>query len=316
MGKWLDLGEGTMASHDLWVRFWGVRGSYPVPGEKTLRYGGNTACVEIRTAEHVIILDAGTGIIGLGQELANRQALGKSTDRAVTLLISHTHHDHIQGLLFFRPLFKSDSTLYVYGPRTFSEELQETLARMLQPQYSPVPLEEMNAKKLILSLNNSDLIWFPADASSPEVRANDQPFSPANGDLVVRTMRSYAHPKDGVYIFRVEYKGRSVIYATDTEGYSGGDARLIRFSKDADLLIHDAQYDEEEYRSEEAPRQGFGHSTIRMAATVAEKAGVKQLALFHHDPLHDDDKIALMEATARGYFQNTVAAYEGLELNF
>jgi phosphoribosyl 1,2-cyclic phosphodiesterase len=305
-----------MAGHELLVKFWGVRGSYPVPGEKTLRYGGNTACVEIRTAEHLVVLDAGTGIVGLGQELMADQRKRESENSIVTLLISHTHHDHIQGLLFFRPLFKSTSTLYVYGPRTFSEELQDTLSRMLQPQYSPVPLEEMNAQKVIRSLSNSDSVWFPSDAQAPEVRSSDQPFFPGKGDLVVRTMRSYAHPKDGVYVFRIEYNGRSVVYATDTEGYSGGDTRLIRFARGADLLIHDAQYDDEEYQDENAPRQGFGHSTIGMATTVAEKAEVKQLALFHHDPSHDDDKIAAMEATAKSYFENTVAAYEGLELRF
>lgn len=305
-----------MASHDMRVRFWGVRGSYPVPGDATLRFGGNTACVEIRTSEHLVILDAGTGIIGLGQELMNRHHRQAATDLPITLLISHTHHDHIQGLLFFRPMFRSGSTLYVFGPRTFSEELQDTLARMLQPQYSPVPLEEMNAQKLIRSLKNSDLVWLPASGKPPDVKASDQPFSPGASDLVIRTMRSYAHPKDGVYVFRIEYRGHSVVYATDTEGYSGGDARLIRFARDADLLIHDAQYDEEEYHDLEAPRQGFGHSTVGMAATVAEKAGVKQLVLFHHDPSHDDDRIASMEASAKRLFKNTLAAYEGLELTY
>lgn len=303
-----------MASDEMRVKFWGVRGSYPVPGDSTLKYGGNTACVEVRTLHHRVILDAGTGIIGLGQALMRDH---DPTQTSVnTLLISHTHHDHIQGLLFFRPMFRNTSMLHVFGPRTFSEELQDTLARMLQPQYSPVPLEEMNAQKVIRSLSNSDSIWFPASSCYPEVKSPDAGGRPQSGELVVRTLRSYAHPKDGVYIFRIEYNGRSVVYATDTEGYDGGDARLIRFSRGADLLIHDAQYDEDEYHDPDSPRQGFGHSTVAMATTVARKAQVKRLALFHHDPSHDDAKIAAMEAAAQAQFEHAFAAYEGQELAF
>jgi len=135
-------------------------------------------------------------------------------------------------------------------------------------------------------------------------------------DAVVKIMRSYAHPKIGVFIFRVEVNGKSVVYATDTEGYVGNDTRLIEFAKNTELLIHDAQYDPEEYLDKNFSKQGFGHSTYAMAANVAEEAGAKRLALFHHAPSHGDEKLAEMEAKAKELFPNTMIGTEGVEFRF
>ena len=129
-------------------------------------------------------------------------------------------------------------------------------------------------------------------------------------------MRSYAHPKIGVFFFKIEVNGKSVVYATDTEGYVGNDTRLIQFAKDTELLIHDGQYDPDEYLDKNFSKQGFGHSTYDMAAKVASEAGAKRLALFHHDPSHDDDKLADMEAKAKELFPNTMVATEGVEFSF
>jgi len=131
----------------------------------------------------------------------------------------------------------------------------------------------------------------------------------------VSVMHSYAHPKDGVFVFKVQNNGQSVVYATDTEGYRGGDSRIINFAQGADVLIHDSQYTTEEYTDTLQPKQGFGHSTIEMACEVAEKASVKQLVLFHHDPRHDDEMMKRLEEHARRLFKNVIAAFEGLEIH-
>jgi ribonuclease BN (tRNA processing enzyme) len=132
----------------------------------------------------------------------------------------------------------------------------------------------------------------------------------------VRIMRSYAHP-GGAYLYRIEWHGQSIIYATDTEGYLGTDRRLVNFARGADVLIHDAQYAQEHYRGQMAgfpSTQGYGHSTAEMACEVAAAAGVKRLVLFHHDPAYQDDFLTELEKRAQGLFPATQAAYEGLEL--
>lgn len=305
-----------MAGSDIYVRFWGVRGSYPVPGQSTIRYGGNTSCVEIRARNHLIILDAGTGIIHLGRHLM-QQATQKAGpgDHLVsaTMLISHTHHDHIQGLPYFSPAYQIGSTLYVYGPRTFSDDLVHILSRNMEPYYSPVRLDELNSQKIIQNLSDHDLLVLSPNSKEPRICLPTQLNYDPREDVLVRVMRSYAHPKDGVYVFRIEVNDKALVYATDTEGYAGGDARLINFARGADLLIHDAQYEPEEYVAAGYPKQGFGHSTYEMAAEVARQAKVGRLVLFHHDPLHDDDRIARIEKKAKKLFPQAVAGAEGLE---
>jgi phosphoribosyl 1,2-cyclic phosphodiesterase len=286
------------------VKFWGVRGSHPTPGPQTVFYGGNTACVEIRAGEQTIILDAGTGLIPLGRDLLARARQSGQSVQA-TLLFSHLHHDHTQGFPFFAPAYHPASRLRLYGPGASEHALEEVLAHNQTPPAFPVTLREMHAALEIRAITDMDVILLD-ESGARLTRGGGQ--TPPDA-VAIRLMKSYAHP-GGTYAYRVTWRGTSLVYATDTEGYVGSDRRLAAFAKSADLLIHDAQYSEEDY----AQKQGFGHSTPRMAAELARLAGVQQLALFHHDPGYDDESVHDLEEQAQAVFKSTFAAREGLAL--
>jgi len=304
-------------SDTLTVKFWGVRGSHPTPGAGTVKYGGNTACVEITAGNKTLVLDAGTGIIPLGRDLARRAAAQKRP-LEVTLLFSHLHHDHTQGFPFFAPAYMPNAQLHIFGPGVSPEMLEKVLENNQSPTTFPVGLREMAAAKDIRSLRESQVIVWDTDG----VRVTDIVLAGEAGTglndeaLIVRIHKSYAHP-GGVYAYRITWHGQSIVYATDTEGYVGTDRRLVQFAHGADVLIHDAQYSEEHYRGQMAgfpSTQGYGHSTLAMACEVAAAAGVEKLVLFHHDPAYEDGVINEIEREARKRFENTVAAYEGLAL--
>lgn len=309
-----------MASSDLLVRFWGVRGSYPVPGPNTMKIGGNTSCVEVRSRTHRIILDSGTGIIKLGDRILaehHQQYPNGSEPLMLSILLSHTHHDHIQGLPFFQPAYKAYAALYIFGPQLLGADLRESISEIMTARYCPVRLEELNSHKVIENMANTDRLLFQNNVKVPQLYSERQELPKIKkDDLLVKVMRSYAHPKDGVFVYRIENNGHAVVYATDTEGYQGGDSRLIKFAQGANVLIHDAQYMHEEYTNGNPTKQGFGHSTVEMACEVAEKANVKHLILFHHDPDHDDAQMEAIENRARSLFSNSQAAHEGLEISF
>lgn len=291
------------------IKFWGVRGSYPTPGQGTVEFGGNTACVEIRAGEHTIIIDAGTGIIPLGRELSRRASQEKKAVSAI-LLFSHLHHDHTQGFPFFSPAYNPASRLHLFGPGASEKALEDLLEHNQQPPAFPVTLRDMNAAKEFCSLTEPDVIV--VDEAGVRLTRGGT-LSPES--VVIRLMKSYAHP-GGVYIYRIEWRGQSVVYASDTEGYVGGDRRLVNFARNADLLIHDAQYAEAHYRGQMSglpSTQGYGHSTPQMACEMALAAGVKRLALFHHDPNYDDATLRELEAQARALFPDTFSAREGFE---
>ena len=294
------------------VRFRGVRGSYPMPGKATLRFGGNTSCVEIWAGGHLIIIDAGTGIIGLGKDLMRKyRASGEKEPIVATMLFSHTHHDHTQGFPFFDPAYEGPSVLYMFGPKTFYEDIEEALSRaMLAPTF-PVALAELKSLKIMSNIEESEVVILDKGRGPQilNVYRDEREHSP---DAVeIDAMKSIAHPR-GVSVYKISWAGKSMVYATDTESYVGGDTRLIEFAMGTDLLIHDAQYTNEEYVTE--PKQGWGHSTPEMAIAIALAAKVKKLVLFHHDPSHDDDILAKIEKKAQEAFPNTILAYEGLTI--
>jgi phosphoribosyl 1,2-cyclic phosphodiesterase len=297
-------------SDELMVKFWGVRGSHPTPGAGTVKYGGNTACVEISAGGKTLILDAGTGVIPLGHDLARRAVQKRSLE--LTLLFSHLHHDHTQGFPFFAPAYMPNAKLNIFGPGVSPETLEKVLEHNQSPATFPVGLREMASSKDIRSLRESQVIVWDEEG----VKIMEAGTKVGDEALVICIHRSYAHP-GGVYAYRVTWHGRSIIYATDTEGYIGTDRRLVRFAHGADLLIHDAQYVEAHYRGQMAgfpSTQGYGHSTAMMACEVASAAEVGKLVLFHHDPAYDDSMIDGIEQEARALFENTLAAYEGLEI--
>jgi phosphoribosyl 1,2-cyclic phosphodiesterase len=297
------------------VRFRGVRGSHPAPGPGTVRYGGNTSCVEVRAGKHLIVFDAGTGLIGLGNEIMKNSNGPGHHPTTISIFFSHTHHDHTQGFAFFKPAYLPTTTCHLYGPRLRETELEEGLATAMVSPYFPVALSELSSVLNIRSLHESDILLYDDSCSDPKVLnyfRDDHAQVPYH--VRVRVMHSLAHPNGGVFVYRLEMDGKSLVYATDTEGYSGGDQKLIRFAKGTDLLIHDSQYMPNDYVQGDVVVQGFGHSTVDMAAEVAAKAGAKRLALFHYDPVYDDSTVERMEKRAQDIFKDSFASHEGLEI--
>jgi phosphoribosyl 1,2-cyclic phosphodiesterase len=294
-------------SNEMKIKFWGVRGSYPTPGAGTVKYGGNTASVEVQAGNRTIILDAGTGIIPLGRELARTKRAGE-----LLLLLSHLHHDHTQGFPFFVPAYMPNAKLHIYGPDGTHESMKNVLERNQSSETFPIGLRDMSSTKDIQAVRESQVIvWDEAG-----VRVAESAVGLSDEAVVIRIHKSYAHP-GGVFIYRITWRGKSVVYATDTEGYVGTDKRLVKFAKDADVLIHDAQYMDEHYwgQLEGFPStQGFGHSTVTMACEVAASASTGQLILFHHDPAYTDDILAGMERKAKSLFRDATMACEGLEI--
>ncbi len=303
-----------MKTNQFLVRFWGARGSYPVPGPHTVRYGGNTTCVEVQAGKHTLILDAGTGIVNLGHDLLRRarEQQDGGAPINVTLLFTHMHNDHTQGFPFFLPAHVGTSTLQILGPRTFHEDLEDTLNHAVLPPNFPVSLHEMPSLKMVRSLHETDMVLIsPEDGHLHIHNIHHSDFNRSPEMLCIHIYRSRAHPRDGVYIYRIEWQNRSMVFATDTEGYQGTDQRLVAFARGTDLLIHDAQYTEHDYIS---AKQGWGHSTPEMACNVAKQCGAGKLVLFHHEPRYTDEQIDDIERKSQQRFPNTIAAYEGLEI--
>ena len=298
------------------VRFWGVRGSYPTPGPKTVRYGGNTPCVEVEAGGHTIILDAGTGIIALGRDLLRRSRERAQPVEAV-LLLSHLHHDHTQGFPFFAPAFIPSSRLHIFGPDFLNSSPKVTLDTVMSPPYFPVRLAELNAWLSFATLREPDLLAIGESVGGVGLGSAADSSLQNDPDLVrVRMMRSYAHP-NGVLHYRIDWHGKSVVYATDTEGYVNGDRRLANFARGASLLIHDAQYTDDHYLGLTPglpTTQGYGHSTINIAMQAAQVCGAQQLALFHLAPEYDDEQLDRINDQVSQSLPATFVAQEGLEI--
>lgn len=300
------------------LTFRGVRGGYPMPGPTTLKYGGNTTCFEVRAGAHLIIVDGGTGIISLGMDMV-RAFQTQGTPMRAVLLFTHLHHDHTQGMPFFVPLRHPEATLYIYGAApSETTSLQDELYRAVIPPVFPLGTEELYSRQYYEHIRGGDCLVLTDPALPPVlfgIAEQDALVKLPPSAVTIHVHHGYNHPRAGILIFRITYRRRSLVIATDTEGYVGSDQKLIAFARRADVLVHDAEYDEHEYCSVSPVRQGWGHSTWRMAVEVAQQAQVKRLVLHHHNPMHDDAYLEDMERRAQELFPNTIMAQEGLTLD-
>jgi len=251
-----------------------------------MAFGGNTSCVEVVAGDQHIILDAGTGIRLLGKRLLADQVARS------TLLLSHTHLDHIAGFPFFAPAFQRGFAFQVIaGHLGGSPDIRTVLARQMEAPLFPVPLKTMGCNLDFAEISPGD--------------------SFALGQAVRVRTAALNHP-DGATGYRIEYGGRSLVYVTDTEHVAGRlDQNILGLIDGADIVLYDSTYTDEEY----AGKVGWGHSTWREGVRLAEAARVGQLVLFHHEPDHDDETMARIEAEARCLLPQTVAAREGVTIN-
>ena len=275
------------------VRFWGVRGSIPCPGENTWRYGGNSACIELRAGDtdRLIIIDAGSGIRELGNHLLSQDP--PKGPVVAQIFLSHTHWDHIMGFPYFMPIYIPGSKLTVYGPVTFEDDpLEEVIGGQMKYRYFPVNLGELRSEIRYRRLRETLKLDL--------------------GDGLTVTTKFLNHPVTTLG-YRFQYGGKAFYVCYDTEPFRNlfitdtnhpdydetmalegeevaaeQNAAIEAFFAGADLLVHDAQYTEAEYRLN---RIGWGHSSMEYAVAAAKRAGVKRLALFHHDPDRTDQQL-------------------------
>lgn len=268
------------------VKFWGVRGSIACPGANHIQYGGNTSCIEVSCGGERIILDAGTGMRNLGHWL-----LRKNTKHA-TILMSHTHWDHISGFPFFAPAFKEDYSFDVMaGHLGDGLSIKDVFSGQMTHPFFPVPLEVMNAEMRYHDFKAGDSI----DLSS-RVHLRTAPLN---------------HP-DGATGYRIEHRGHSVCYVTDTEHVVGKpDENILALIEGADLVIYDSTYTDKEFES----KIGWGHSTWQEGIRLCQAANVKNLAMFHHDPDHEDRFLNQLEADAKTIWSGAFMARENARLN-
>lgn len=271
------------------VHFWGVRGSIACPGESTVKYGGNTSCIEMRVNSHCLIFDGGTGLRVLGQDLLSRMPI------EANMFFTHSHWDHIQGFPFFVPAFIKGNRFNIHGAiapngSTIEQRLND---QMLHPNF-PVPLQIMGA----------DLKFCDIEVGEPV----------QIGDVLVENAL-LNHPGESVG-YRVSWQDYAAAYITDTEHFHDRlDENVLWLARDADIMIYDATYTDDEYYSEKTSKVGWGHSTWQEAVKIAKAANVKTLVIFHHDPAHDDAFMDEVGRLTRAEFPNTIIAREGMDVD-
>ncbi|MCM1339684.1 MAG: MBL fold metallo-hydrolase [Muribaculaceae bacterium] len=303
---------------DFNVKFRGTRGSFPVADKKFLKYGGNTSCVEVNVGGHLIILDAGTGIVAVGDDLMERYIASSLEPKSrepikATVLISHIHQDHLMGLTFFKPIHIDSTKLKIFGPNRPEASLSEDLSDLVFGKTFPLDLGDIACELDIKGITDEQAILVKPNEKPRLVKLSEA--AQGEDDILITFYKSYVHPQEGVLIYRISYKGKSLVYATDKECYFGGDKKFVSFAKGCDLLIHDAQYTTEDYLSPNSPKQGYGHSTYDMALEVMKQTAAKSLVFFHYDPSYDDTKLNRIREHYTSSDKKVYMAYEGLEFN-
>jgi ribonuclease BN (tRNA processing enzyme) len=293
------------------AKLYGVRGSYPIAPKDGTKYGGNTACLFVRTPEHIVIIDAGSGIVRAGQdlipEILEHQKKSKKPFH-ITLLFTHTHLDHLIGFPFFYPLYIPGVHLHFFGPASFGWDFKNILNTFVEPSYYPVGMDEFKSTKEFQNINENMVIYFVKGDPIPRI-GNGNEIKVETTEMYISNMKYYFHPKDGTYIYKIQWGNHRLVHATDIEQYVGTDQRLLKFAEGCDVLIHDAQYNLNQYLK----HQGYGHSNFEMACQAALKSNAKKLLLFHHDPNNDDKILMKLEKDAREIFPEAELAYEGWE---
>ena len=253
------------------VKVWGCRGSLPAPGKNTIKYGGNTTCLEIRLNDNtLIIIDAGSGIRDLGGKLLEEDIT------EIYLFLTHPHWDHLMGFPFFAPVYLSNCLIHILGGGNGNGSLEGYLSHQMKQPYFPISFDALNAE-FDFSFGS------PKEISIGSAEITTIPLNHPNGEL--------SHP-NGCCGLKIIEEGKSFVFLTDNElDFKHKDGmtkdKYIDFSRDVDLLIHDAQYTEEEYKT----TKGWGHTTFSSATELSIEADVKRFGLFHHDPKHTDDEI-------------------------
>lgn len=270
------------------VTFYGTRGSIPVPDPDFAQFGGNTSCILITFSNgRIAILDAGTGIRKLCNDiLTNSYELSAN----INIILSHTHWDHIQGFPFCKPAYdpRRRFRIFICGKGRHTKSLESIFTTQMERDYFPLALDNMRA----------NLSFLEPDATS---------FSSSWGIKFIASKHN--HPGDA-YGYRIEEGGKRLVYCTDVEHLDEIDSNVVALSRNADLLIHDAQYTPNELKE----KKGWGHSSWEQAVEVAQQAGVKMLALFHHDPDHNDTFLFNMERECQRQFPRSFFAREGTEI--
>jgi phosphoribosyl 1,2-cyclic phosphodiesterase len=277
----------TSPSSEFLLQFWGVRGSIPSPGKDTVRYGGNTSCIEMQIGGKRLIFDGGTGLRLLSKDLINQQQSVEAY-----MFFTHYHWDHIQGVPFFKPAFMEGNCFHIYGAvPPDADSMKQHFCDRVMHSNSPVPLQGMEAELKFYELICGDT--FQVD------------------DITIET-GPLNHP-NGAMGYRVTWQGHTVFYCTDTEHLPDRpDENVLHLAREADILIYDAMYTDEEYNNPKSPKVGWGHSTWQEGVKVAQAAGVKRLAIFHHEPNHSDDFLDQIETQVQEVSPGSFLAREGM----
>ncbi len=280
----------TISSSDFLIRFWGVRGSIPSPGPHTIRYGGNTSCVEMEVGGKRLIFDGGTGLRGLGKRLLEYSPV------EAFVFFTHYHWDHIQGVPFFFPEFSEEDCFHIHGqvpPEGEEMNMETHFHHRVLHVNSPVPVADIKA-----NLKFQDIVC--GEAFHLE-------------DIEIETV-PLNHP-NGAMGYRISWDGHTAVYCTDTEHLPDRlDENVLHLARDADIFIYDAMYTDEEYHNPKSPKVGWGHSTWQEGAKVCDAAGVTKFVVFHHEPNHSDDKLDKIAEEVEILRPGSILAKEGLEV--